>query len=123
MNRTLSGAGAIAKLPPTAMLKSLLVATLLVFSALPQDPGPLRPLSEAELKLVQTIAEKDITLDPARGFGAIPADVTVRDDLREYLLIGPAGAAHEWAFMTPVSRNVLHVALLALGVVPGSDAE
>lgn len=123
VNRTHRGALALAKLPPTTMLKSLLVATLLAFSALPQDSGPLRPLSEAEVKLVQTLAEKDITLDPARGFCAIPADVTIRDDLLEYLLVGPAGAAHESAFMTPVSPSVLNVALLALGVAPGSNAE
>lgn len=123
MNRTLRGALAVAKLPPTTMLKSLLAATLLAFSALPQDVGPLRPLSEAEVKLVKTLAEQDITLDPARGFCAIPADVTIRDDLLEYLLVGPAGAAHESAFMTPVSASVLNVALLALGVAPGSNAE
>jgi hypothetical protein len=110
------------------MFKSSLVAAVLAFSALafsahPQDTGPLRPLSEAEVKLVKTLAEEDITLDPARGFCAIPADVTVRDDLLEYLLVGPAGAAHESAFMTPVNPSVLNVALLALGVTPGSNAE
>jgi hypothetical protein len=105
------------------MFRSLAAALILALTALPQDVGPRRPLSEAERKLVDTLAQQDVVLDPARGVCSIPVDVVVRDELLEYLLVGPAGAAHESAFMTPVTPSVLNVALLALGAAPGSNAQ
>lgn len=104
------------------MLRTFAVAALLALVARPQDAGPRRPLTEAERKLVETLAQQDIALDPARGLCVVPADVLVRDDLLEYLLVGPAGAAHESAFMTPATPSVLNVALLALGATPGTNA-
>lgn len=105
------------------MFRTLLLSAVLAFTVRPQDSGPQRALTEQELKLVASLAEQNVTLDPLRGFCAIPVDVLVRDDLLEYLLVGPAGAAHESGFMTPVEASVLNVALLALGAAPGSNAD
>jgi len=103
-----------------AMLRTLTLAALTALSIAPQD-APREPTSE-EKSLVARLAEQNVVLDPVRGFCSIPADVLVRDDLLEYLLVGPAGAAHESVFMTPVSASVLNVALLALGATPGTNA-
>jgi hypothetical protein len=91
-----------------------------------QDPAPQGPpqaLSAQEQALVARLAEQEIHLDLRRGTCAFPVDVAVRDDLLEYLLVGAGGAAHESAFLTPVSPSVLNVALLALGLEPGSNAD
>jgi hypothetical protein len=105
------------------MIRTVLLATALAFGAAPGQQGPERPLTAEEVELVKQLAEQKIALDPVRGFVGLPVDVLVRDDLLEYLLVGPAGAAHEAAFMTPVSPSVINVALLALGVAPGRNAD
>jgi len=106
------------------MLKSILLCcALLAPSPLRPQEGPPRVARAAELELQAQLAEQNVQLDIARGYCAIPVDVTVRDDLLEYLLVGPAGAAHESAFATPVTPSVLNVALLALGVEPGANAD
>jgi len=112
-------------LPPTPMMLRTVVASALpLFVApTPQQAGPARELSSAEKELVARLAEQQVQLDPVRGFCAFPADVDIRDDLLEYLLVGPAGAAHESGFQTPVAPSALNVALLALGVEPGSNAD
>lgn len=106
------------------MFRSLLLCSALFLTAtLPSQDGPPRVASPAELELQARLAEQSVQLDVARGFCSIPVDVTVRDDLLEYLLVGPAGASHESAFSTPVAPSVLNVALLALGVEPGTNAD
>lgn len=106
------------------MHKILLLALLTLFlpAPTPQD-APAHVLTPAELELQARLAEQSIQLDVGRRYCAIPIEVAVRDDLLEYLLVGPAGASHESAFSTPVSPSVLNVALLALGVAPGKNAD
>lgn len=104
------------------MLRTLSLAAALTCTLSPQDSGPLREQTAEEKALVTQLAEQQITLDPVRAWAVIPADVLVRDDLLEYLLVGPGGAAHEAALMTPVNASVLNVALLALGATPGTNA-
>jgi hypothetical protein len=48
--------------------------------------------------------------------------VDVREDLLEYLLVNPRGAAHESLFVTEVVPSALNGALLAMGAVPGTNA-
>lgn len=81
-----------------------------------QDPTP--PIDQ----LVAEFAAQGIALDPARKLCSIPVDVEVRDDLLEYLLVGPGGAVHETGFRTPVQPRLLNAALLALGLEPGVNA-
>ena len=97
---------------------ALLSAALFCVPA--QDPAG--PLSPGERRVVEELARQGISLDPARGFCSIAARIEIRDDLLEYLLVGPAGASHESAFGTEVLPSALNVALLALGVEPGSNA-
>jgi len=102
----------------------LLLALILPGAGAPsarQEPAPRVP-TQAEKELQARLAEQSIELDLERRYCAIPVEVMVREDLLEYLLVGPAGASHESAFSTPVSPSVLNVALLALGVAPGRNA-
>ena len=52
---------------------------------------------------------------------AIDASVGIRDELLEYLLCLPFGAAHESLFVTHVDAETLNAALLTLGVLPGDE--
>jgi len=63
-----------------------------------------------------------IRLDLEHGLCSIPVTVLVRDDLLEYVLVNPHGAAHESLFVTEVDAAVLNAALVALGVEPGKNA-
>jgi len=63
-----------------------------------------------------------IHLDLAHSICSIPVTIGVRDDLLEYLLVNPQGAAHESLFVTDVVPSRLNAALLALGVTPGKNA-
>jgi len=87
-------------------------------AAAPQD-GP-RPGLQAELE--QAFLAQGIRLDLAGRRCTIPVDVCVREELLEYLLVGPNGAAHESLFATGVRPSLLNTALLALGVEPGANA-
>ena len=80
------------------------------------------PLSPEERRVVAELGRQGVTLDPARGLCSVAARIEIRDDLLEYLLVGAAGAAHESAFSTDVLPSALNVAMLALGVAPGSNA-
>ena len=75
----------------------------------------------AEL-LRQALVGTGIELDPSRGLVSVPAEVLVRNDLLEYLLVGERGAAHESLFLTDVKPSLLNAALLALGVEAGTNA-
>mgnify|MGYP001306440055 CR=1 FL=1 len=89
----------------------------------PAQDGAPRELSPAELELQSRLAEQAVELDLAHGYCAFEVEVAVREDLLEYLLVGAAGASHESAFTTTVAPSVLNVALLALGVTPGRNAD
>jgi hypothetical protein len=99
---------------------SLLALALLALPAAPQEAaGPVSPEVRA---LVDELENQGVQLDPGHGLVSIAATVEVRDDLLEYLLVGPAGASHESVFQTQVLPSVLNVAMLSLGVEPGSNA-
>lgn len=107
-----------------------IAAALLVASAA-QDPAARNsggkaaaPASSGEAQAVErAFLEHDIHLDLARGTGWIPVRIDVREDLLEYLLVNPKGAAHESLFTTEVVPSRLNAALLALGVSPGVNAK
>jgi hypothetical protein len=84
-----------------------------------QEAGAPSPELE---RVVGELAKQGIVLDPVHRLASIEATVGVRDDLLEYLLIGPGGASHESVFQTDVIPSVLNVALLALGVERGTNA-
>jgi len=73
-------------------------------------------------ELVRAFAKRNITLDLAGGLCAIPANVLIRDDLLEYLLVNGRGAAHESMLVTDVVPSQLNLALLTLGAKPGTNA-
>lgn len=85
-------------------------------------PGKSHVVQAQTQQLVASFAEQGVALDPARKLCSIAVDVEVRDDLLEYLLVGPGGAVHETGFRTPVQPSVLNAALLALGLEPGKNA-
>jgi len=91
------------------------------------DSGPV-PAARASVdqdpfaELVASFAEEGIDLDLAGGFVSIEAGVGTREQLLEYLLVGPGGATHESLFYTTVRPSLLNAAFLALGVSPGKNA-
>ncbi len=81
------------------------------------------PTSQAPTaNLAKAFAAQGIHLDVEHGLCAIHATVDIREDLLEYLVVNPRGAAHESTFVTGVVPSQLNVALLALGVKPGHNA-
>jgi hypothetical protein len=74
-------------------------------------------------QLEESFRKQGIHLDLERHLCWIPVRIDIRDDLLEYLLVNPKGAAHESLFVTDVVPSVLQTALLALGVEPGKNAE
>lgn len=104
---------------PIALFSLLAPAALAV--GLRQDAAP-GPLSPEEERLVAALAADGVRFDPARGLCSIPVQVAVRDELLEYLLVGPGGASHEAVFATDVMPSVLNAALLVLGAEPGTNA-
>ncbi len=89
------------------------LALLLLGAATQEDP---------QSALGARFAEAGVTLDLGAGTCAFPAEVIVRDDYLEYLLVAPHGAVHEALFGTGVDVEILNAALLALGAKPGSNA-
>lgn len=78
--------------------------------------------SATDASLAEALAKDGLVLDRAAGVLSLPAAVLVKNDLLEYLLVGPNGAAHESLFLTPVRPSLLNAALLLLGVEPGRNA-
>ncbi len=72
--------------------------------------------------LEATLAKEGLTLDRAAGVLSLPVSVRIKNELLEYLLVAPNGAAHESLFLTEVRPSLLNTALLLLGVEPGSNA-
>ena len=83
-----------------------------------QDPGP-----DPVAGLREVFEAQGIDLDLDHGRVSIPAEVAVTNDLLEYLLVGPQGAAHETLLLTDVDPEMLNAALLTLGAKPGSNAD
>lgn len=82
-----------------------------------QDPAP-----DVAETLRDAFAAEGILLDVANGVASVPAEILVRGDLLEYLVVNPRGAVHESAFLTSITASRINAALLALGVEPGRNA-
>ncbi|MEZ5979010.1 MAG: YdjY domain-containing protein [Planctomycetota bacterium] len=80
------------------------------------------PAAGALQRLLTSLADEGIDLDLERGIASFEAQVLVRDQLLEYLLVGPYGATHESLFVTEVTPSLLNAAMLALGASPGRNA-
>ena len=90
-----------------------------------QDAGGGGDDAQAEaLKLLErAFREQGIQLDVEARACAVPAQVCIREELLEYLVVGPSGAAHEALLSTEVIPSLLNTALVALGVKPGENAQ
>lgn len=78
------------------------------------------PSQGAELE--QALAKEGLLFDREAGVLSAPAAVQIKNELLEYLLVGPGGALHESLFVTSVRPSLLNAALLLLGVQPGRNA-
>lgn len=96
----------------TCLLPAL--AALAIGARAPQGPG------DDALALFERAG---VHVDLAGGRCALGAEVGIRNELLEYLVVAPHGAAHESLFFSDVDPEVLNAALLALGVEPGRNAE
>jgi len=67
-------------------------------------------------------AAEGILLDVQKAIASVPAEILVRGELLEYLVVNPRGAVHESAFLTAISASRINAALLALGAQPGQNA-
>lgn len=85
-----------------------------------QLPTQEAPPAEGELEAALVTA--GLTLDRAAGVLSLPASVRVKNDLLEYLLVAPHGAAHESLFLTTVRPSLINAGLLLLGAEPGVNA-
>jgi len=84
--------------------------------------APQEPRAGAEAGLEEALAAAGLRLDRDANLLALPARVQIKNDLLEYLLVGPGGATHESLFLTAVRPSLLNAALLLLGVEPGHNA-
>ena len=77
---------------------------------------------DAQAALLQALEKEGIVLDLEERLLSIPATVLIKNELLEYMLVGPNGAMHESLFLTQVRPSLLNAALLLLGVEPGRNA-
>lgn len=96
---------------------ALICAVVGLAAAAAQDPA-----ADAGAQMREAFAAEGIHLDTRGGVASVPAEVLVRGDLLEYLVVNPRGAVHESAFLTSVSASRINAALLALGAEPGRNA-
>ncbi len=93
----------------------------------PVEQDEASAIDDAEddaLKLLESaFQDQGIQLDLEARVCGIPAQVCIREDLLEYLVVGPVGAAHEALLSTDVTPSLLNTALVALGVEPGENAQ
>jgi len=101
------------------MRTTVLLSLLAVLFSGHQASGPA-PAGEEALKAA--LGEAGISFAPRAGLVAVPAEVLVREDLLEYMLVGPNGATHESLLKTTVSPALLNAALVGLGVERGVNA-
>ncbi len=102
-------------------MRPQLVASIVALAGL-AGPRLQETAQEAAQVLSQELERAGIRLDLERKLVSIPATVDIREELLEYLLVGPRGAAHESLFVSEVRPSLLNVALLALGAKPGLNA-
>lgn len=107
-------------------LLSLLALAQGVGSAGAPEARMIAAQDEAQDAIVRSLElafrEQGIRLDISAGACGVPAQVCIREDLLEYLVVGPTGAAHEALLSTAVKPSVLNTALVALGVQQGENA-
>ena len=108
-----------------ALIGPLAVGLCLLEAATPdggQEPPRRQADGELEGALELAFLEQGLRVDVAGGTCALPVEVCVREELLEYVLVAPNGAAHESLFATAVRPSLLNTALLTLGVEPGTNA-
>ncbi|MEM9802960.1 MAG: YdjY domain-containing protein [Planctomycetota bacterium] len=88
----------------------------------PPAPGAASEEDAAEA-LAAAFGAAGILVDRDAGALALPVRVEILNELLEYLLVGPLGAAHESLFVTDVDPSVLQTAILTLGVEPGTNVD
>ena len=72
--------------------------------------------------LTTLLAAGGIQLDRDAGAVSIPVDMLVTRELLEYVLVGPAGSAHESLLVTDAQPSLVNAAILAAGVETGQNA-
>lgn len=97
-------------------------AALLLLGLLSTSPGAPRQDAPALDALEKALQEQGVLYRAKAEVCAIRANVLVREDALEYLLVSRAGNVHESLFVTGVQASQLNVGLLALGVQPGKNA-
>lgn len=85
--------------------------------------GAAEEQSESGSELEAVFRTAGIELDLSLKALSIPAEVLIKEDLIEYLLVAPNGSAHESLFTTTVQPSLLNTALLSLGVERGKNAQ
>jgi len=103
-------------------LSAIPLAGLLLLAGEAQDGGGGGLSQDASEQVAAALAASGLQLDLEAGLLGVPATVLIRDDLLEYLLVGPGGASHESLLLTGVRPSLINAALLALGVEPGQNA-
>lgn len=76
---------------------------------------------KAAAELEEAFQAQGVALNVAAGRCVIPAEICIREDLLEYVLVAATGAAHESLFATGVSPTVLNAALVTLGAKKGQN--
>ena len=108
-------------------LATLLCGAALLVPALESNEISPVEFQEPEVDLAQELekafAEQGIALDSKAGLCSIPAQVCVRQDLLEYVLVSAYGAAHESLFATGVSPTIFNAALVSLGAKKGQNVQ
>src|SRR5262245_27911450 len=86
------------------------------------DARAQEPAGAAGGELQKVLAQEGLQLDLQAGVLSVPATVQIKNELLEYVLVGPNGAAHESLFLTPVRPSLVNAALLLFGVEEGRNA-
>ena len=99
---------------PRILLPIALLGLAPLLGAHLDDQDPAQAVAAA-------FAAEGIELDLQGGRLSFPAEVCVREDLLEYVLVSAYGAAHESLFATGVNPTVLNTALVTLGAQAGAN--
>jgi len=81
------------------------------------------PQDDRTADLEAAFREQGITVDLEGGLCSVPAEVCIRNDLLEYVLVSAHGATHESLFATGVSPTVFNAALVTLGAKKGRNVQ
>lgn len=109
-------------LDPRAQLALSASVLLLSSSAASAWPLPAHAPQEGPAELRKALEQEGLVLDLEAGVLSVPAAVLIKNELLEYLLVGPNGAMHESLFLTRVRPSLLNAALLLCDVEPGRNA-